>query len=60
MGAGSDHIPAVDLWGYTSGTENLTDAYFEHLLFCVECQLLVDQFVDVLKGLPPVNPSAAA
>jgi hypothetical protein len=54
------HIPALDLWGYTSGTANLTDDHFEHLLFCVQCQGLVNQFIDVLDGLPPMNPSRAA
>jgi hypothetical protein len=54
------HVPAMELWGYTSGTANLTDDNFEHLLFCVECQALVNQFIDVLDGLPPMNPSQAA
>jgi len=54
------HVPALELWGYTSGTANLTDDHFEHLLFCIECQALVNQFVDVLDELPPVNPSQAA
>lgn len=54
------HIPALALWGYTSGTANLTDDHFEHLLFCIDCQSLVNQFVDVLDNLPPVNPSRAA
>ena len=54
------HVPAMELWGYTSGTANLTDDHFEHLLFCLECQSLVNQFIDVLDGLPPVNPSHAA
>jgi len=54
------HVPPIDLWGYTSGTVNLTDSDFEHLLFCIECQSLVSQFVEVLNQLPPVNPSQAA
>ena len=60
MGDENLHIPAMDLWGYTNGTANLTDGHFEHLLLCIECQSLVNQFVDVLDGLPPVNPSQAA
>jgi hypothetical protein len=54
------HIPALDLWSYTSGTANLTDDHFEHLLFCDQCQTLVNQFIEVLDGLPPMNPSQAA
>jgi hypothetical protein len=60
MGEERTHVPAIQLWGYTSGTVNLTDEDFEHLLFCVECQSLVNQFVDVLDRLPPVNPNQAA
>jgi hypothetical protein len=60
MGDENPHVPAMELWGYTSGTANLTDDNFEHLLFCVECQYLVNQFIDVLDGLPPMNPSQAA
>lgn len=51
------HVPAIQLWGYTSGTANLTDEHFEHLLFCVECQFLVNQFIDAIDQLPPLNPS---
>jgi hypothetical protein len=54
------HVPAIELWGYTSGTANLTDDHFEHLLFCLECQSLVDQFVEVLDALPHGNPNQAA
>ena len=54
------HIPAIELWSYTSGTSNLNDEHFEHLLFCVECQSLVNQFVEILDGLPPMNSSYAA
>jgi len=54
------HVPAAELWGYTSGTANLTEDYFAHLLFCRECQTLMDQFIEVLNGLPPVVPSHAA
>lgn len=50
----------MELWGYTSGTANLRDDDFEHLLFCVECQTLVNEFIAVLDDLPPTNPSAAA
>jgi hypothetical protein len=60
MGQEKLHIPATELWAYTSGTANLTDAHFEHLLLCVECQSLVDQFVEVLDGLPRVTPDHAA
>jgi hypothetical protein len=54
------HVSPTELWGYTSGTVNLTEEDFEHLLFCIECQSLVTQFIDVLNQLPPVNPSQAA
>jgi len=60
MGEEKPHVPVIELWGYTSGTANLTDEHFEHLLFCVDCQALVNQFIDVLDGLPPLNPSQAA
>lgn len=60
MGEEKQHVPAIDLWGYTSGTANLGDDHFEHLLFCLECQSLVNQFIEVLDGLPPVIPSQAA
>ena len=55
-----DHVPPMSLWGYSSGTENLSDENLEHLLFCIECQTLVNQFMDVINGLPPMNPSQAA
>src|SRR5262245_18126238 len=35
MGEENLHIPLPELWGYTSGTAILTDANFEHLLFCI-------------------------
>lgn len=54
------HVSAMELWGYTSGTVNLKDADFEHLLFCIECQSLVNQFIDALDQLPRTNPSQAA
>ncbi|PYS33951.1 MAG: hypothetical protein DMG14_30675 [Acidobacteria bacterium] len=60
MGTEKQHVPAIELWGYTSGTANLTDDHFEHLLFCIECQSLVDEFIDVLDRLPPINPGQAA
>ena len=60
MGDENLHIPPTELWGYTSGTAILADDYFEHLLFCIECQSLVNQFIDVLDGLPPMNPNKAA
>ena len=43
------HVPAMLLWGYTSGVRNLAEEHFQHLLFCLECQALVNQFIDVLK-----------
>jgi hypothetical protein len=46
------HVPVMQLWSYTSGTANLTDNDFEHLLFCVECQSLLDEFIDILDKLP--------
>jgi hypothetical protein len=60
MSEGSLHVPVMELWCYTSGTVNLTERDFEHLLFCTDCQTLMDQFMDVLDGLPPVTPSQAA
>ena len=60
MEAEKQHVPAIELWGYTSGTANLSEDHFEHLLLCVECQGLVDQFIDVLDGLAPAKPSPAA
>jgi len=53
----------MELWGYASGTANLVEDHFEHLLFCVDCQALVNQFVEVLDGLSqadPDSPSQAA
>jgi hypothetical protein len=60
MGPEKQHVPAIELWGYTSGTANLTEDNFEHLLFCVECQTLVDELVDALNGLPATKPTLAA
>jgi len=60
MGEEKPHVSAIQLWGYTSGTVNLSEVDFEHLLFCIECQSLVNQFIDVLDQLPPANPTHAA
>ena len=60
MGEEKPHVSAIQLWGYTSGTVNLSEDDFEHLLFCIECQSLVNQFIDVLDQLPPANPTRAA
>jgi hypothetical protein len=54
------HIPAMELWGYTNGTVNLKDHDLEHLLFCIECQTLVSEFIEVLDRLPRANTSQAA
>ena len=48
------------LWGYTSGVRNLADEHFQHLLFCVECQTLVDEFIDVLDEIPSSKGPEAA
>ena len=60
MGDETPHVPAIELWGYTNGTVNLTDDDFEHLLFCMECQSLINQFVDVLDHLPRAGARRAA
>ena len=60
MGEENVHVPLPELWSYTTGTTILADAYFEHLLFCLECQSMVNQFIDVLDKLPPMNPRQAA
>ena len=60
MGEEKPHVSAIELWGYTSGTVDLNDEDFDHLLVCVECQSLVNQFIEVLDQIPPVNPSHAA
>jgi len=54
------HVPAMQLWQYSSGQINLTDKDFEHLLFCLECQSLLDQFITVLDQLAPTNHNQAA
>jgi hypothetical protein len=54
------HVPVMELWSYTSGTANLTDSDFEHLLFCVECQSLLNEFIDILDKLPSAYRQQAA
>jgi hypothetical protein len=54
------HVPVMQLWCYTSGTANLTDNDFQHLLFCVECQSLLDEFIDILDKLPSDYRNQAA
>jgi hypothetical protein len=60
MGEENLHVSAMQLWSYSSGMTNLTDNDFEHLLFCVECQTLLDEFITILDQLPSVNPDQAA
>ena len=60
MGEENLHVAAMQLWCYSSGTANLTDADFEHLLFCPQCQSLLDEFITILDQLPSVNPNQAA
>jgi len=60
MREAKSHIPAMELWWYTSGAVNLSDDHFAHLLFCLECQCLVNQFIEVLDELPPLVPGQAA
>ena len=54
------HVPVMELWSYTSGTANLTDNNFEHLLFCAECQSLLDEFIVILDKLPSASRQTAA
>jgi hypothetical protein len=54
------HVPVIELWSYTSGTANLTDNAFEHLLFCVECQSLLDEFIEIVDKLPSAYRKQAA
>jgi hypothetical protein len=54
------HVPIMQLWSYTSGTANLTENDFQHLLFCLECQSLLDQFIEVLDTLPSAYRQQAA
>jgi hypothetical protein len=60
LGAENPHVPAMQLWCYTSGTANLNDTDFEHLLFCPACQSLLDEFINILDQLPSVIPNQAA
>ena len=60
MGEETLHVAAMQLWRYSSGTANLTDSDFEHLLFCPQCQSLLDEFITILDQLPSVNPNQAA
>ena len=60
MNEDTPHIPAMVLWGYTSGVRNLADEHFQHLLFCAECQTLVDEFIDVLDEIPSSKGPEAA
>jgi hypothetical protein len=54
------HVPAMELWGYTSGSANLADDDFDHLLVCLDCQCLVNQFVEALDELPAAVRDNAA
>ena len=54
------HVPAMQLWSYGSGTAHLNDNDFEHLLFCVQCQSLLNEFINILEQLPSANPNQAA
>jgi len=54
------HVPAMQLWCYSSGTGRLNDNDFEHLLMCLECQSLLDEFITILDHLPPSNPGLVA
>ena len=56
----SPHVPVMQLWCYTSGTANLDDNDFEHLLFCIDCQTLLDEFIDILDQLPSNTGRQAA
>jgi hypothetical protein len=60
MGEENPHVPAMQLWSYSSGTANLNDNDFEHLLFCPECQSLLNEFIAIVDELPSVNPNQAA
>jgi hypothetical protein len=60
MDEDNPHVPPTVLWGYTSGVRNLEDQHFQHLLFCLECQALVDQFIDVLDDFPAAKGPEAA
>jgi hypothetical protein len=60
MGEEKSHVPALELWNYASGTGTLTEDNFVHLVRCIECQSLVNQFIDVLDELPRVQSNYAA
>jgi hypothetical protein len=60
MGEEKSHVPAMQLWSYSSGTTNLNDNDFEHLLFCPECQSLLNEFIAIVDQLPSANPNQAA
>jgi hypothetical protein len=60
MGEENTHVPVMELWSYTSGTANLTENNFEHLLSCVECQSLLDEFIDIIDTLPSAYRKQAA
>jgi hypothetical protein len=57
---GKTHVPVMELWSYGSGTANLTENNFEHLLLCFECQSLLDEFTEILDKLPSYRQQAAA
>ena len=54
------HVSAMQLWSYSSGTFQLNDNDFEYLLFCVECQSLLNEFIRILDQLPSAHPNQAA
>ena len=60
MGEENVHVPAMQLWCYSSGTGRLNDNDFEHLLMCIECQTLLNEFINILEHLPSGNHSGLA
>jgi hypothetical protein len=54
------HVPVMQLWCYTNGTANLAENDFEHLLLCVACQSLLDEFIDILDKLPSTDRKQVA
>jgi hypothetical protein len=54
------HVPVMELWCYSSGTVNLNDNDFEHLLFCIDCQSLLNEFIQILDKLPSAYRQQAA
>ena len=50
----------MELWCYSSGTVNLNDNDFEHLLFCIDCQSLLNEFIQILDKLPSAYRQQAA